>query len=305
MSRRKKPKRTKPRAPKQPVADPVVAEKPVPAKPMVAPVFPEQVPLLRRMFGWDQLISWNFVSNVALGLCVCIGIGMLSVDRFPNNLLISQIAVSVGTALIIIKLFSSTAMSESSWTRWLSIGVVTLAMVGTAGWTINTVQGMKTLPLETPIVSTSKIPTGPIRLDYIARGGSPEVGSTLWIIINLTNVSGRNIKVRSAAVASILETSTNRAVMAEYEDDLWRQVETTLQSTGTTHDVSTFANGEFSLTRNLPQLRPVDVKLLKDGRHEAYFTQIIEDAETGKRMLELCVHRSNTDTLHYCYQHNR
>jgi hypothetical protein len=54
-------------------------------------------------FSWETLSRWDLLGAVIPGFPVAIGVGMLTVDWFPHNLLISQFCFSAAAAILCIK----------------------------------------------------------------------------------------------------------------------------------------------------------------------------------------------------------
>ena len=59
--------------------------------------------LWRSLFGWRHLFRWDVLGSLVPGVFIAVGIGMLSVDWFPHNLLISQTCFSIAALLFIAK----------------------------------------------------------------------------------------------------------------------------------------------------------------------------------------------------------
>ncbi len=63
----------------------------------------QPVGLWRGLFGWDTLFRWDVLGALVPGVFIAVGLGLLGIDWFPDNLMISQVCFSVAALMVITK----------------------------------------------------------------------------------------------------------------------------------------------------------------------------------------------------------
>src|SRR5271168_1806971 len=66
------------------------------------------------IFGWKALFRWDVLAAIVPGVFVACGLGMLGIDWFPHNLLISQICLALAGLLFISKIIGHAVEQEGS-----------------------------------------------------------------------------------------------------------------------------------------------------------------------------------------------
>jgi hypothetical protein len=64
------------------------------------------------VFGWKTLFRWDVLGAVIPGIFLAVGIGILTVDWFPHNLLISQVSLTIAALISVVKFFGQAIESE-------------------------------------------------------------------------------------------------------------------------------------------------------------------------------------------------
>jgi hypothetical protein len=81
------------------------------------------------IFGWKAFFRWDVLGSVVPGIFVCVGIGLLTVDWFPHNLLIAQASFTIAFALVVVKILGHAVEAEGSQlSRALFFGVISLVL---------------------------------------------------------------------------------------------------------------------------------------------------------------------------------
>jgi len=93
------------------------------------------------IFGWRVLFRWDVLGALVPGVFLAVGVGMMGVDWFPHNLLISQICFGVCGALCLAKTIGHAVQHEGSTRRHKVVFCVLIcgaiiAVDGTPIWTI-------------------------------------------------------------------------------------------------------------------------------------------------------------------------
>jgi hypothetical protein len=114
---------------------------PQPTPNEIPPAPIEKESLWRGVFGWEHLFRWDVLGSLVPGVFLAVGVGMLGVEWFPNNLLISQICFSIGCLMVIAKTVGQARSARnSSLLSRLVFGVVVcgvaLTITVTAIWSI-------------------------------------------------------------------------------------------------------------------------------------------------------------------------
>src|ERR1700737_5556733 len=84
---------------------------------------------LRSHFAWKALFRWDVLGAVVPGIFVAIGIGMLGVDWFPRNLLISQISFAIGALLCLLKFIGHAIESNDARGHRVVFAVIMCGLV--------------------------------------------------------------------------------------------------------------------------------------------------------------------------------
>jgi len=85
--------------------------------------------ILWGIFGWRGFFRWDVLGAIIPGVFIAVGLGLLSVDWFPNNLLISQLCLSVAGLLCTAKLIGQAVESSATVRSRVFFAIVVSSMV--------------------------------------------------------------------------------------------------------------------------------------------------------------------------------
>ena len=99
------------------------------------------------IFGWKNLFRWDVLGAIVPGIFLAVGVGMLTVDWFPGNLLIAQVSLTIAIVLFVTKAIGHAIESEGSRIS-RSLFAFFLSLVSIAIWwqAITSIQQHKTNP---------------------------------------------------------------------------------------------------------------------------------------------------------------
>lgn len=103
------------------------------------------------LFGWESFGRWDVLAVVVPGVFVAVGLGMLGIDWFPHNLLISQICFSVAAIWLVVKVIAYSVKSDSSIRSKLLFSVpISLVVVALALYAVLAIQAHTLLAWDEP-----------------------------------------------------------------------------------------------------------------------------------------------------------
>jgi hypothetical protein len=100
----------------------------------------------REYFSWQVLSKWDLLGAIIPGFPIAIGLGMLTVDWFPHNLLISQICFGAAGAILCAKFVAVAIQAEDQHilSRIVFAVLVCAVLLGSTAVVIAIIQEHKT-----------------------------------------------------------------------------------------------------------------------------------------------------------------
>jgi len=119
----------------------------------------------RSIFGWKALFRWDVLGAIVPGIFIAVGFGMLSLDWFPNNLLIGQVCFAIAGILCVVKTIGHAIEHEGSKAnRALFAVVLSAIIIGIDAYTLRVIETHK--EPKTPILpSGSNLSSTPTTLN--------------------------------------------------------------------------------------------------------------------------------------------
>lgn len=122
------------------------------------------VGIWRSIFGWKALFRWDVLGAIVPGLFIAVVFGMLSLDWFPNNLLIAQACLTIAGTLCVVKTIGHAIEHEGSKAnRALFAVVLSAAIIGIDAYTLRVIETRKEprTPIPASSSTSSSTPTTP------------------------------------------------------------------------------------------------------------------------------------------------
>ncbi len=117
----------------------------------------------KSIFGWRTLSRWDVQGAIVPGIFLAVGIGMLGVDWFPHNLVISQVCFGIAGALVLLKALVHAIETPGpiASQAFFVLVMFTVTILGSA-WIVQTIQVHKdkrevkveTEPKQNPRITT-------------------------------------------------------------------------------------------------------------------------------------------------------
>ena len=112
------------------------------------------------IFGWKTLFRWDVLGTIVPGIFLAVGVGMLTVDWFPHNLLIAQVSFTIALTLLVIKVVGHAIESEGPRvSRGISALFLSLVFITIWWQSTSSIQRHKTRPINLlPLIRFSENP---------------------------------------------------------------------------------------------------------------------------------------------------
>jgi hypothetical protein len=152
---------------------------------------PEQhAGLWRSMFGWGSIFRWDVLGALVPGVFIAVGLGMLGIEWFPRNLLISQVCFSVAAIMVMTKAIGHAYKAAGTLSRKIVFCVVLCGItLGMAIFTVLSIQAHK--PTFHPSLSMAALVTPTYQKDYSVAGMKwPDGFQAIRISIDDTSEDG-------------------------------------------------------------------------------------------------------------------
>lgn len=115
--------------------------------------------LWRSIFGLDTLLRWDVLGALVPGIFITVGLAMLGVEWFPNNLLVSQLCFSVAALMIIAKTIGHASTTKGTlFSKAVFCAVLCGLTLAVALPTLRSIQSHKVRSLETRRKDTPPTP---------------------------------------------------------------------------------------------------------------------------------------------------
>jgi hypothetical protein len=277
-----------------------------------SPTAPHNKDVRKGIFGLEALFSWPVVVVLVTGIFLAGGFAMLTVDWFPHNLLISQVAFTSGTLLFITKLIAYAKEIDGSVAGRtifaLLISTLTLVFCGVFCWNIQ----KHKIPAESELSNFQIKVTKNIIFP-------PAVGQQFRIDTHYQNFTTRALRVRAKAAVVVIDGtvpyySISPSAQYEMQNKAWRDYYGPSDDLGAQNPVPPFIGAPpleelwFSDLGHIATQREYDDFNEKNGRLLIFTFVKIEwkDGETGKlHGYDTCKFTSgDVEVLHNCNSHN-
>jgi hypothetical protein len=153
--------------------------------------------------------------------------------------------------------------------------------------------------------SMKEITKYPLRVDSMWVNTDRMSGQTVRIVVNLTNVSGRVLRVKELGKPFSAVYPRDPVERAALEDKLWDETVKELVGKTTESQYPTGNGGQFDVKREAGPLAPNEAQGIQRGYRVIYFMDVIQDAETGENLVEFCSYVGRTTAISRCYKHNK
>jgi hypothetical protein len=165
------------------------------------------------IFGWKTLFRWDVLGAIVPGIFLAVGVGMMTVDWFPRNLLIAQVSFTIAIVLFVIKAIGHAIESEGSRVSRILFAFFLPLVSITLWWqAITNIQQHKTSP-------SSLLPL----LGFLEN---PWVGHISWMCLGMVVLI--LLKWVALALASIGKRAKHEQVSAKGFLDFKFQAETAI-----------------------------------------------------------------------------
>jgi hypothetical protein len=143
----------------------------------------------RSIFGWKALFRWDVLGAVVPGILIAIGIGLLSLDWFPNSLLIGQVCFALAGILCAVKFIGHAIEQEGSKSnRALFAVVLCAAIFGIDAYVLWVIEKHKEPKTAGPIPGStlSSTPSTPNSPSPAAAGKNARHAASTYSLDNVT-----------------------------------------------------------------------------------------------------------------------
>jgi len=143
----------------------------------------------RSIFGWKALFRWDVLGAVVPGILIAIGIGLLSLDWFPNGLLIGQVCFAIAGILCAVKVVGHAIEQEGSKSNRAFFAVVLCASIlGIDAYTLWVIEKHKEPKTAAPILGStlSSTPNIPNSQSPAAAGKNARHAASTYNLDNVT-----------------------------------------------------------------------------------------------------------------------
>jgi hypothetical protein len=149
-----------------------------------------------------------------------------------------------------------------------------------------------------------QLPRHPLIVKSVPISG-PElmVGRQLWAQINLQNVSGKILRVRSLGIGVIDTIPVSGDAEVALEDSLWQMLEDLTPNPET--EINTSEDGLVNVQVRTQPLTRQDIDNLKAGVAAPYFLFYVKDSKSGRDIVEVCGRISQPGSFTNCARHNQ
>lgn len=119
------------------------------------------------IFGWRALFRWDVLGAIVPGFFIAVGVGILTIDWFPHNLLIGQMCFFVAGLLVLTKTIGHTVENRGSsvLSRIVFLLVISIGIAGVDCYFIWQIQIRKLMvqasPRASPPITLVRSVTGP------------------------------------------------------------------------------------------------------------------------------------------------
>jgi hypothetical protein len=266
------------------------------------------------------MIEWNLSDRLAVALACLAGIMALALVWMDKTPLGAGITIGCMSALIVYPVLhfvrSPKARVAALVFSWVAIGVF--------GWLIWPHHATLEAPVATakpPQQAPQPIPTPeakdkskppapprpkhPIIITSIHAEGSPDVGKTLRVRVNIKNVSGSTLETTKYEGVFPVLTPRQGPETSALEERIWKDFIAAFDAANSPiEEIPTAQDGLFNTAITSPAFNEQTAQGIRNHSLVLYFTFVVRDNRTKKNLVEVCGYPQEDGSFTACARHN-